>query len=95
MRHFVQISQESEELLDLPVEELRVLLGDDGLNVKREEVVWACVLKWINRDPENRKAHIVDLLQYIRLGLVETQFFLENVSKHFISIPLQRVGVRV
>ncbi|XP_067009753.1 kelch-like protein 10 isoform X2 [Anabrus simplex] len=82
MRHFVQVAQDSDELLNLSLEELRSLVEADELNVKSEEVVWDCVLRWINHDPENRKMHIVDLMKNIRLGLLDTQFFLENVKDH-------------
>ncbi|KAJ9582804.1 hypothetical protein L9F63_022845 [Diploptera punctata] len=82
MRNFVQVSQQSDELLELPVQELRSMVGADELNVKSEELVWDCVLRWINHDADNRKAHIVDLMKNIRLGLIDTQFFLENVKDH-------------
>ncbi|XP_047370255.1 kelch-like protein 10 isoform X3 [Vespa velutina] len=82
MRHFVQVAQKSNEVLDLPIEELSRLIGADELNVKSEETVWELVLKWINHDPDARKGHIVELMQNIRLGLLNTQFFLENVKDH-------------
>ncbi|KAG7204994.1 hypothetical protein KM043_005379 [Ampulex compressa] len=82
MRHFVQVAQTSKEILHLPIEELRTLVGDDELNVKSEETVWELVLKWINHEPESRKDHIVDLMKNIRLGLLDTQFFLEKVKDH-------------
>lgn len=56
------------------------MLAADELNVKSEEAVWECALRWVNHDPENRKHHIVTLMKSIRLGLLDTQFFLENVS---------------
>jgi kelch-like protein 10 len=80
MRHFVQVSQQSEELLELPVEELQAILGSDELNVKHEEVVWECILRWIDHDVENRKGHIVDLMKNVRLGLLDAHFFHEKVS---------------
>jgi kelch-like protein 10 len=80
MHHFVQVSQQSEELLELPVEELQAIVGSDELNVKHEEVVWECVLRWIDHDAENRKGHIVDLMKNVRLGLLDAQFFFEKVS---------------
>ncbi|XP_033212650.1 kelch-like protein 10 isoform X2 [Belonocnema kinseyi] len=82
MRHFVQVAQRSDEVLNLPIEELRTLVGADELNVKSEEVVWELVLRWINHKPDARKAHIVELMKNIRLGLLDTQFFLENVKDH-------------
>jgi hypothetical protein len=80
IHHFVQVSQQSVELLELPVEELQAILGSDELNVKQEELVWECVLRWIDHDAENRKDHIVDLMKTVRLGLLDAQFFHENVS---------------
>jgi kelch-like protein 10 len=80
MLHFVQVSQQSEELLELPVEELQAIIRSDKLNVKHEEVVWECILRWVDHDAENRKDHIVDLIKNVRLGLLDTQFFHEKVS---------------
>ncbi|XP_043590171.1 kelch-like protein 10 isoform X1 [Bombus pyrosoma] len=82
MRHFVQVAQRSEEILHLPIEELTALIGADELNVKSEDTVWELVLKWIDYDPQSRKEFIVDLMKNIRLGLLDTQFFLENVKDH-------------
>ncbi|XP_018341262.1 PREDICTED: kelch-like protein 10 isoform X3 [Trachymyrmex septentrionalis] len=76
------VSQRSEEILHLPIEELKSLVGADELNVKSEQTVWELVLRWINHDPESRKDYIVDLMKNIRLGLLDTQFFLENVKDH-------------
>ncbi|XP_043470677.1 kelch-like protein 10 [Leptopilina heterotoma] len=82
MRNFVQIAQKSLEVLALPIEELRTLVGADELNVKNEDIVWELVLRWIDYDPIERKGYIVDLMKNIRLGLLDTQFFLENVKDH-------------
>ncbi|XP_017760257.1 PREDICTED: kelch-like protein 10 [Eufriesea mexicana] len=82
MRNFVQVAQRSEEILDLPIEELTTLIGADELNVKSEDTVWELVLKWIDYEPPSRKEYIVDLMKNIRLGLLDTQFFLENVKDH-------------
>ncbi|EZA52628.1 kelch-like protein 10 [Ooceraea biroi] len=80
--HFVEVSQRNEEILHLPIEELKPLVGADELNVKSEQTVWELVLRWINHDPDSRKDYIVDLMKNIRLGLLDTQFFLENVKDH-------------
>jgi kelch-like protein 10 len=81
----VKVWQKSEDLLELPVEELQAIVAADELNV-REEMVWECVLRWIDHDTDNRKGHIVDLLKIIRLGLLDRNFIHENVS-----IPLKSV----
>lgn len=61
---------------------MRSLVGADELNVKSEQTVWELILRWINYDLESRKDYIVDLMKNIRLGLLDTQFFLENVKDH-------------
>jgi kelch-like protein 10 len=86
MRRFTEVSQQSEELLELTVEELQAVVGADEMDVKNENIVWQCVLRWIDHDTDNRKGHIVDLLQNIRLGLMDRDFLQENVS-----IPLKSV----
>ncbi|XP_021934149.1 kelch-like protein 10 [Zootermopsis nevadensis] len=65
--NFVEVSQKSEELLELTLEELQAIIGTEELNVKDEKVVWECILRWINHDPDNRKGHIADLLKGVRL----------------------------
>ncbi|XP_021915982.1 kelch-like protein 10 [Zootermopsis nevadensis] len=82
LRHFVEVSQQSKELLELPVEELQAIIGSEDLNVKDEKVVWECILRWINHHLDNRKGHIAGLLKGVRLGLLDEQFFKEQVSKH-------------
>jgi kelch-like protein 10 len=85
LRHFLKVWQQSEEQLELPIEELQALVGADELNVK-EEIVWECVLRWIDHDTDKKKGHIVDLLKNIRLGLLDRNFLTEKVS-----IPLKSV----
>ncbi|XP_021925311.1 kelch-like protein 10 [Zootermopsis nevadensis] len=80
--NFVELSQKSEELLELPVEELQAVIDSDELNVKDEKFVWEFILRWINDDPDNRKGHIAGLLKGVRLGLFEANFFKDEVSKH-------------
>ncbi|KDR11663.1 kelch-like protein 10 [Zootermopsis nevadensis] len=82
LRHFVQLSQQKEEMLELSAEELQAIIESEELNVKDEKVVWEFILRWINHDPGNRKGHIVDLLKGVRLGLLDAKFFTEMVSSH-------------
>jgi kelch-like protein 10 len=74
------VSQCSEELLKLPIKDLAEILSDDQLNVINEEDVWHCVLRWIGHDTENRKVHVLELMKTVRLGLLDKNFFLEEVS---------------
>ncbi|KDR12412.1 kelch-like protein 10 [Zootermopsis nevadensis] len=82
LRYFVQVSQQSEEFLELPVEDLKEIIESEELNVKDEKVVWDCILRWINHDPDNRKGHIAGLLKFVILSLLDAKFFKLEVSKH-------------
>lgn len=82
LRNFNEVSVKSEEMLLLPLEDFKQIVSHDDLNVKSEETVWEAILRWINFDAEKRKPYIVTLMQTIRLGLLDTQFFLEHVKDH-------------
>lgn len=82
MRNFAQIATQSQEILTLSLPEIQEIINADDLNVKSEEIVWETILRWIDYDTEARKKHIVALMKCIRLGLLDTQFFLERVKEH-------------
>ncbi|PNF24644.1 Kelch-like protein 10 [Cryptotermes secundus] len=82
MRNFVEVSQQSDEFLELPPEELQALIGSDELNVGTEEILWEGVLRWINHDKENRKCHVAELLKRVRLGLMDRKYFVERLMVH-------------
>lgn len=82
MYRFHQVSNNSNEFLQLTAEELGEILSRDELNVKNEELVFDSVLRWIDYDPDRRKGHIANLLRSIRLGHLTTQYFVEKVKPH-------------
>lgn len=82
LRNFNDVSVKSDEILLLSLEDFKAIVSHDDLNVKSEETVWEAILRWIEYDAEKRKPHIVTLMQTIRLGLLDTQFFLEHVKDH-------------
>ncbi|KAJ8982881.1 hypothetical protein NQ317_004311 [Molorchus minor] len=82
MRNFTEIAVVNDELLTLSMPELQEIINADDLNVKSEEIVWETILRWIDYDTKSRKKHIVSLMKCIRLGLLDTQFFLERVKEH-------------
>jgi kelch-like protein 10 len=82
MHNFVEVSRQSDELLGVSAEELLAIVAADDLNVRNEEIVWECVLRWIERDPVGRKGHLVELMKNVRMGLMNTRYFLNNVMQH-------------
>ncbi|XP_049799963.1 kelch-like protein 10 [Schistocerca nitens] len=86
LRNFVRVAADSDEVLQLPANELRALLADDDLNLRSEEAAWECVLRWMQHDPAGRREHLLPLLRAVRLGLLDTKYFLEKVKDHpFVS----------
>ncbi|XP_044586739.1 kelch-like protein 10 [Cotesia glomerata] len=82
MRHFIEVAVKSKEILQLTFEEIQPMIATDELNVKNEECVWEFVIRWIDHDPQDRRRHIKGLMRTIRLGLLDTQYFLEKVKDH-------------
>lgn len=70
LRNFNKISVISRELLELSIDEFYDIISDDMLNVKDEELVWDCCLRWIDFDKNNRLEFVRRLLDGTRLGLL-------------------------
>ncbi|XP_049535696.1 kelch-like protein 10 [Anopheles darlingi] len=83
MKHFMKlISSHADALLQLPVDDVCLLLADEQLNVRDESTVWEFAVRWIDRDPANRAQHVLRLMKTVRLGLLNTEYFLENVKEN-------------
>ncbi|XP_001845460.2 kelch-like protein 10 [Culex quinquefasciatus] len=82
MRHFVEISRRCADLMNLELDDLYELLSDETLNVKDEEMVWQCCVRWIKHDPGSRAQHVAKLMKAVRLGLLRTQFFMDEVKEN-------------
>lgn len=80
MRNYVQVSQQTAELLELPPEELHAVAREDDINERSERVVWECVLRWIRHHRENRKGKNLELMKNVRLGQLNPEFVVENVK---------------
>jgi len=76
----VTIAESCDGLVDLGHGELRQIIGHERLNAKYEEDVWETVVKWIDRDPENRQDGLASLLPEIRFGLMDFDYFTYCVS---------------
>lgn len=70
LRNFLRVTNESDQFLQIPYDGFYEIVSDNRLNVKTEEPVWECCLKWIDYDCNNRKQFVYELLAAIRLGLM-------------------------
>uniref|UniRef100_A0A1B0A1L7 BACK domain-containing protein n=1 Tax=Glossina pallidipes TaxID=7398 RepID=A0A1B0A1L7_GLOPL len=85
LQHFDKIIH-AEEFLSLPFEEIKKLIMDENVSVKFEDNAYKAVMKWIKHDLEERKAHLRELMSYVRLPFVRSEF----LRRHIITEPLLR-----
>lgn len=88
-KYFMTIMEEGDELLKLEKEEFKTIIENNHLNVNREELVWDVILKWIDYHPERRKFDVVFLMPAVRFGLMDTRYFIDNVSLKFIGVTAE------
>jgi kelch-like protein 10 len=73
LKNFPAIFESNEDLMRLNIDDFYELISDEMLNVKDEQPVWECVVRWIDYDPEKRSQYLVRLMRGIRLGLIDTK----------------------
>lgn len=80
VKNFTTVTEHGDhQLMWLTQEELKRIIEDNQLNVKREECVWDTLLKWVDKDPERRRNDLVFLLPKVRFGLMDSKYFIDNV----------------
>ncbi|KAL6102222.1 klhl10 [Pungitius sinensis] len=82
LRHFEEVAANSEKFLELSAWQLADVIGRDELNVKREDVVFEAVLRWVGHAPEDRCCHLVMLMSKVRLLLMTSHHLLGGVSQN-------------
>lgn len=78
LRHFNEIATKSQEILQISFEIFFEIIKDDMLNVKDEEPVWECCLRWVDYDVDYRKQFVPKLLSGCRLGLMNLHVNFEH-----------------
>ncbi|GAB1606106.1 kelch-like protein 10 [Argonauta hians] len=82
LQNFSEVYKVSEDFLELNIDEVCEIIKYDELNLKSEEIAFEAIIRWINHNPEERKPQIIQLMQYVRFGLLSTQYFLLTVKNH-------------
>uniref|UniRef100_A0A665VN07 Kelch-like protein 10 n=1 Tax=Echeneis naucrates TaxID=173247 RepID=A0A665VN07_ECHNA len=80
--HFEEIVCVSQEFLELSLQELGLIIENDHLNMKQENVVFDTVIQWISHQPDQRQNHISELLSKMRLGLMTPKYLHGVVMGH-------------
>ncbi|XP_066444393.1 kelch-like protein 35 [Eleutherodactylus coqui] len=69
-----------EEFLELCKEELIDYLSNDDLVVTKEEIVYEAVMRWVKENKKQGRRALKDLLEHVRLPLMDPAYFLEKVE---------------
>ncbi|XP_065651792.1 kelch-like protein 20 [Hydra vulgaris] len=77
-QHFLDVSN-TEEFLNLNVDDLCNLLKNDSLQVRNEEDVYNSVEKWLLHDYTKRLKLFPEVLKYIRIPLLSLEFLESKV----------------
>ena len=78
LENFSEVSK-TEEFLTVPDIFLKELVQSDNLNVKSEEEVLDCVLKWLDYDKAARIDSVVSVLQFVKLPLIPWETVLDRI----------------
>lgn len=78
-QHYLEVL-DGGEFLDLATTELAELVRSEDLNVQSEEQVFESVMKWVHHDVESRKQHLPQVLQYVRLPLLDRSYLVSRVG---------------
>ncbi|XP_042312293.1 kelch-like protein 35 [Sceloporus undulatus] len=76
---FIEVSHQ-EEFLGLDAKELEICLSSDWLAVPKEEVVFEALMRWVHHDVASRRGALKDLLEHVRLPLMDPLYLLEKVE---------------
>uniref|UniRef100_A0A8C6S8V8 Kelch like family member 10 n=1 Tax=Neogobius melanostomus TaxID=47308 RepID=A0A8C6S8V8_9GOBI len=80
MKHFEEVIARCEEdFLQLSIEDLGKIIGEDRLNVREESTVFEAVLSWIIHDRRERERHLTELLSKIRLARITPEYFNQSI----------------
>ncbi|XP_063966735.1 kelch-like protein 20 [Lytechinus pictus] len=80
---FLQV-MESEEFMLLPVNQLMEIISSDELNVHSEEQVYNAIISWVKYNIPERRTHLAEVLQHVRLPLLNPKFLVGTVSSDLL-----------
>lgn len=65
---------EYDEFLILPKDRLLAYISSDLIDVRSEETVYDAVMRWMHHDLSNRKQYLYEILELVRLPIVDRQY---------------------
>nr|MBE5725388.1 diablo [Cucujiformia]NVI72873.1 diablo [Cucujiformia] len=83
-QHNFQEVMDSEEFLLLPVSQLVDIISSDELNVRTEEQVFNAAMLWVKYNVSERRQHLPQVLQHVRLPLLSPKFLVGTVGSDLL-----------
>ena len=83
--YFTQVRQR-EEFLKLSIDEIKLFLSNEQLNVQSEYEVYEAAMAWLNYETERRTDHLYEVLRLVRLPLLSTEQLLEEVGHNLLVL---------
>ncbi|KAM4689631.1 kelch-like protein 40 [Discoglossus pictus] len=71
-----------EEFYQLSPDELIAVISSDSLNIEKEEEVFEVVMKWVNKDKENRIKALPTIFESVRFRLIPQDYIKNKVEKN-------------
>ncbi|XP_059619102.1 kelch-like protein 10 [Phlebotomus argentipes] len=90
---FVKVMNENQDLYDLDFGYISKILASDWLNVKNEIVVWNACVKWIEKSKEEREGMVYQLLQYVRMGLMNIEEIQRNMEQNSLIVKCEEANL--
>ncbi|XP_015199982.1 kelch-like protein 2 isoform X1 [Lepisosteus oculatus] len=79
-QHFSEVVQ-SEEFVNLGIEQVCSLIASDKLTIPSEEKVFEAVISWVNHDKDVRQEHMAHLMEHVRLPLLSREYLVQRVEE--------------
>ncbi|TRZ00145.1 hypothetical protein DNTS_028229 [Danionella cerebrum] len=79
-QHFSEVVQ-SEEFLNLGMDQVCSLISSDKLTIPSEEKVFEAVIAWVMHDRDVRQEHMAHLMEHVRLPLLSREYLVQRVEE--------------
>ena len=89
LQNIVNVSNE-DHFLELSVDGIEELLKSDDLNIVDEDKAFEIVLKWVNKDIEERKKYFPQLFKHVRLQFIPIEHVMENIATNELVRSLHK-----
>ena len=72
---------EKESVLNLPIHQIELFLQSDQLITKREEHAFHIIVKWVNKDLEQRKQYFPLLIKHVCLQFIQSECVVATIGE--------------